>query len=298
MQPFLKRYYTISATLLLTQYDENRHNINQKTNLNIFLNDANSITPVLFTKLNALKNNYIFSLPAELIGENDFFPDLLPKLYLFAALNCSPKETGIIIPIFFDRPGKSDAVDTDRITAYFHSQGIDDVKLPFFNYTKTSESIQNNEDCSFVISPLNLPGDINRFPADKSIENAISSSIIIGFEEDITDLTLFDEITHQIAVMEESSFRSLDFDGLSQYYIEKEVFEKERELWKKRVLLYQDFLSLSKTVQEKEYYEVLDWYHKEYEILPLWYKRVGHIIKVLMGKRTFRSLFNNKVKKH
>ncbi len=37
--------------------------------------------------------------------------------------------------------------------------------------------------------------------------------------------------------------------------------------------------------------EILAWYHKEYEVLPLWYKRFGHIIKVFKGKRTFKSLF-------
>jgi hypothetical protein len=39
------------------------------------------------------------------------------------------------------------------------------------------------------------------------------------------------------------------------------------------------------------------YYDKEYEILPLWYKQFGHIIKVIMGKRSFRSLFDNNVKK-
>jgi hypothetical protein len=36
---------------------------------------------------------------------------------------------------------------------------------------------------------------------------------------------------------------------------------------------------------------ILDWYAKEYEVLPKWYKRFGHIIKVLMRKRTLKSLF-------
>jgi len=40
-----------------------------------------------------------------------------------------------------------------------------------------------------------------------------------------------------------------------------------------------------------EVQKVIQWYHKEYEVLPLWYKRFGHIIKVFMGKRTFKSLF-------
>lgn len=41
-----------------------------------------------------------------------------------------------------------------------------------------------------------------------------------------------------------------------------------------------------------------NYYNNEYEILPLWYKQAGHIIKVLMGKRSFKSLFKNSVKKY
>ena len=41
-----------------------------------------------------------------------------------------------------------------------------------------------------------------------------------------------------------------------------------------------------------------NYYNDEYEVLPLWYKRLGHIVKVLIGKRTFKSLFNGNVKKY
>jgi len=44
--------------------------------------------------------------------------------------------------------------------------------------------------------------------------------------------------------------------------------------------------------------ELQKFYDHEYEILPVWYKRFGHIIKVLMGKRTFRSLFSDQGKKY
>jgi hypothetical protein len=43
--------------------------------------------------------------------------------------------------------------------------------------------------------------------------------------------------------------------------------------------------------------ELQDYYTREYEILPLWFKRVGHLVKVLTGKRTFRSLFRDDKKK-
>jgi hypothetical protein len=44
--------------------------------------------------------------------------------------------------------------------------------------------------------------------------------------------------------------------------------------------------------------EIQDYYTNEYEILPLWYKRFGHVLKVLTGKRTFRSLYRDDVKKY
>jgi hypothetical protein len=44
--------------------------------------------------------------------------------------------------------------------------------------------------------------------------------------------------------------------------------------------------------------EIQDYYTREYEILPLWYKRFGHLLKVFTGKRTFRSLFRDDVKKY
>jgi hypothetical protein len=44
--------------------------------------------------------------------------------------------------------------------------------------------------------------------------------------------------------------------------------------------------------------ELQNYYNHEYEILPKWYKRLGHILKVITGKRTFRSLVSDNVKKY
>jgi hypothetical protein len=41
-----------------------------------------------------------------------------------------------------------------------------------------------------------------------------------------------------------------------------------------------------------------NYYNNEYEVLPLWFKRLGHVIKALMGKRSLKSLYSNKVKKY
>ncbi|RXK60017.1 hypothetical protein ESA94_13295 [Lacibacter luteus] len=44
--------------------------------------------------------------------------------------------------------------------------------------------------------------------------------------------------------------------------------------------------------------EIINFYKNEYEILPLWYKRFGHILKVITGKRSFRSLYDDNTKKY
>jgi hypothetical protein len=42
----------------------------------------------------------------------------------------------------------------------------------------------------------------------------------------------------------------------------------------------------------KETMHILNFYHTQYEVLPLWYKRFGHVIKILMGKRKLSFTFN------
>lgn len=41
----------------------------------------------------------------------------------------------------------------------------------------------------------------------------------------------------------------------------------------------------------------LSWYYREYEVLPSWYKRLGHIIKILQGNRPLRSSLHNTLTK-
>ena len=45
---------------------------------------------------------------------------------------------------------------------------------------------------------------------------------------------------------------------------------------------------------EKEMEKIIAFYHKEYEVLPLWYKRLGHIIKLFTGKRKIWSTHHQK----
>jgi hypothetical protein len=112
----------------------------------------------------------------------------------------------------------------------------------------------------------------------------------------------------------EEKFRSTE---PQTYKLIKQVFLKSKEINQQNSLInrlkedlsskevYLDFI-LGKFKQSEndedltlnDIMKIKKFYHYEYEILPTWYKRFGHIIKVIIGKRTFRSLFNDNVKKY
>jgi hypothetical protein len=292
MQVPVKLYYTVNASLLNDVAEKNKQ-VNEQINLNIFIKDAGSFGSNLFTKISALKNNYIFSLSAALLNNEDLLKQLLPEFYLLTSLNIRAEE--IIIPVIFDYPGEKDMINISVITSYFKNQGIENIKLPFFYSNK--ESIQNDQDCSLIIYSSGKENDINLIKAFKTLGNKTPLLAVINFEEEINDLNSLIENINQINSLKEN-FIDVPLENFRELFIEKKFFEEEKKRWKKRTELYRDFLSLSKTVQEREYYDVLNWYHNEYEILPLWYKRLGHIIKVIMGKRSFKSLFSDNVKKY
>lgn len=94
-------------------------------------------------------------------------------------------------------------------------------------------------------------------------------------------------------VMQQSEFLNLIPAVIS-------LHEKEVNLQAKLLKAYSDKESLEKflNIQKGESKYLLDWYHYEYEILPLWFKQLGHIVKVLTGKRYFKSLFKDNVEKY
>lgn len=86
----------------------------------------------------------------------------------------------------------------------------------------------------------------------------------------------------------------------SQKYI---LLKAELPLWERKLKQ-----SIEELENQRKYLTIIkeqddaskinSFYYTEYEILPLWYKKFGHIIKVFQGKRTLRSLFNSNVKKY
>jgi hypothetical protein len=74
------------------------------------------------------------------------------------------------------------------------------------------------------------------------------------------------------------------------------VLKWKEERYKAEVENYKTYLQLIHSQDEAS--KINAFYRNEYEVLPLWYKQLGHVIKVVIGKRTFTSLYNRNVKKY
>jgi hypothetical protein len=89
--------------------------------------------------------------------------------------------------------------------------------------------------------------------------------------------------------------------GLQEYLSARHsaaALNAKNSLLRERLHNAEKTIDIIRSKYKNDYDSLFTWYHNEYEILPLWYKRFGHILKVLTGKRTFKSLFYDNVKKY
>ena len=183
----------------------------------------------------------------------------------------------------------------------FKEQGYDQVRaIPVCNNIDTGG--QKNE----LQNVFNIGADINNLSEDyiKSIKQVVSCDSSFFFFLDHPQK--IDEVVNILRQAEET----IQLQMPQTYALLKENMSlrgEEHKLVSKTQLLQEQLDSLdsyhgnynsSFNRQKRQITELLQFYKNEYEILPLWYKRFGHVLKVLMGKRSFKSLFNDKVKKY
>lgn len=275
-------YYTINASVVATG-PTIESNCCDFLKLNVYFQQESDFTPRLFTALSQLKRDFIITLSAS-VFENKTDEQLFEKIYLALSLSaCSKRKT--IIPIVSGDIFKQNDIRI-RLKKYLEEQGCTGVDCPVFNCTVTEPQIADDYCFTFV-------NEQGVFSINDIFSNNRVSVVILSLTDNNKGWAALNILQNKILANQALS----DVDTV-KFYVERDEFEMEIELWKNRALLYQDFLALSKKVQEKEHYDVIDWYQKEYEILPLWYKRFGHILKVLLGKRTFKSLYRDDVKKY
>lgn len=109
--------------------------------------------------------------------------------------------------------------------------------------------------------------------------------------------TRSNDIIEQVVKKENALATAEYFKVADRLYKKEKLIEQyQRQLYLKSVAEKDNRMYLS--IQKAGRADALEWYYYEYEILPTWYKQFGHIIKVIMGKRSFRSLFNDNIKKY
>jgi hypothetical protein len=127
------------------------------------------------------------------------------------------------------------------------------------------------------------------------MQDDINLYINISAQEDITRIqALLQEEERLFRQQNEGLFHlKRQNKDLTKQVQELERFSNAAKQEISNQVMYNDLLrSQSQVAALQKYYD------NEYEILPLWYKRVGHVVKVLMGKRSFKSIFRNNVKKY
>jgi hypothetical protein len=182
----------------------------------------------------------------------------------------------------------------------FKSQGYNNIESVIIYNSKIPFPVKERKNIRF-----NSQENINNLFSEyvNSIKQLISAIPLFFF---VNETERISEILNTIQQAEAEVLKDLP----QTYYLLKEnvsLITKKNELLFKIGLLqeqldsltnYRLYYSSADTQYKKQVKEMANFYKNEYEILPMWYKRFGHILKVIMGKRTFKSLFNDNVKKY
>lgn len=176
----------------------------------------------------------------------------------------------------------------ERINKRCKDQGFQDILIFEINSDSDEQFVFWQNDCKPRLDT------IVKSWLKQSIDNKMPPEIHLMFNADYNQ---FHEILITI-LEEEKNLRNSDDFIIAGALYQKQILisEYEYQVMLNRIAEKNSHQYLS--VQKKEREKVLKWYYYEYEILPLWYKRLGHLIKVIKGKRTFQSLFNDNVKKY
>lgn len=180
---------------------------------------------------------------------------------------------------------------TSTFTAYLSSHGFNNVGINQF--TKSAEQSETNSCRLFTSSSELLKYYKQVLQSDQFYNNSVffyTHSMEVFRET----LSLLQQAETEFMESYPKLYRLTNNNRI----LEKEIGGLRRKIAFTETELnhqkqYNDILRSEHSTKELQKY-----YDHEYEILPKWYKRFGHVLKVMTGKRTFRSLFNDDVKKY
>jgi hypothetical protein len=209
--------------------------------------------------------------------------------------------TAPVIALLYDQPGEYEEwgrLFSDVLNSKLTAQGWSSIKLWNVYDQSLRQQIEQKND-----SPL--------FLTQVDVEEAwLEKNYFFNFRY-LGDYIFFKRNTLRAAIELEQYFSGICNaiisnvpalkNALSAYLALKKQYlalEVENAVLEERLRNAQSTIEVIRSKYKDDYEQLIKWYHNEYEVLPLWFKRLGHIVKVLMGKRSFKSLFYDHVKKY
>jgi glycosyltransferase involved in cell wall biosynthesis len=110
------------------------------------------------------------------------------------------------------------------------------------------------------------------------------------------DFTLGEQLTACLGYLDNLQNLSWENIGFDKQRINRIISEKKNGIVHKIVndLVFENKVLAGKNPAIAAHLQKpLSWYYQEYEVLPSWYKQLGHVLKVLRGNKPIRSLFTN-----
>lgn len=154
---------------------------------------------------------------------------------------------------------------------------------------------QADTDNLWLIKETDEPGQIQKKYEEKlSMQQFINKWIVIEEQQSAKLLTAITECLSFTEVKFKQNNPAFETLLLTNGALQKQnsLLSEQNNYLLRELEHYKVFNKQLKDQDESE--KILRFYHTEYELLPLWYKRFGHIIKILTGKRKLSSLYKKR----
>lgn len=129
-------------------------------------------------------------------------------------------------------------------------------------------------------------------------EKEIKIHVDLFFEkvrQSTDDFNIGDELILYLEYLEylkTLNWKKINFDHSTVIRVINEKRNRIIRLLINNLILKNKILENKKPSLAKHLNKPVFWYYKEYEVLPGWYKKIGHIIKAFQGNRSWRSLIS------
>lgn len=281
--------YTITFLIPATRLEEALIHLPHTARLAIKIDtmthlDSSIIYRVLF--FNQVKPQFCIAMPANVLL-NAPLQDAMLSLFNHPQYSSNGKKPDVIL--IYNHEDEISGEATTLFQAKAQAQGW--AGLHYINFFKSPYHTQ--QDTVFSLSVSSVAEVAASF---KEVSQIAGAHFIIEVDDigSVPEIQkAFLEMEQQLAATHPKMYAA--YMQLLQTTTELEETKEQLQLSHKQLDSLKQYNAILKS--EEQTRRILEFYHSEYEVLPLWYKRFGHILKVITGKRSLKSLFDDEAKK-